>query len=113
MEPKDMTNEELIAQHAEFSGLSERCGTDMKINTALANCYACADELLHRLNEADALRKNNEELRKDKVRLDWLNERKEWNFDINKASYEPYRSRLQIRDAIDASTAKESEASHE
>jgi hypothetical protein len=69
-------------------------------------------ELLRRLDEADALRKENEELRKDKERLDWLN-----NHDETPNWYTAHWTIIStcgnIRAAIDAEKAKESEASHE
>ena len=60
MNPKDMTNEALLdAWLKEMKGDYEH------------GC-PCESEVQRRLDDADALRKENEELRKDKARLDCL-----------------------------------------
>ena len=81
------------------------------------------DNTCQRLNEADALRKENAELRKDKERLDWLDD---GNYGVDPRNIPGVRmdgkrfhclaSRGDwgnLRDAIDAAMAKESEARHE
>ena len=67
MNPKDMTNEELVKNHADARAFAENSDYDLARNGALKVSEDCASELLHRLDEADALRKENEELDK------WLN----------------------------------------
>lgn len=58
MNPKEMTNEEFAA------AVEKRCEFNHE--------GATMTELRRRLNEADALRNENDELRKDKARLDWI-----------------------------------------
>ena len=76
MNPKDMTNKELVKNHAEARAFAENSDYDLATKGALKVSENCADELLRRLNErdelieeCDALRKENEGLRKDKEKL--------------------------------------------
>jgi len=91
---------------------------------ALNYRQAMESELLRRLNEADALRKENEALRKDKERIDFLDD---GNYGIdprnipgvmmNGRRFQCLAGRgdwSSLRDAIDAARlAKESEANHD
>ena len=63
MNPKDMTNKELVKNHAEARAFAENSDYDLARNGALRVSEDCAAELLRRLNEADALRKENESLK--------------------------------------------------
>lgn len=108
MSPKEMTNEDLVKA--------------VRIYDGLMPTLSC--ELLRRLNEADALRKENEELRKDKARLDFLDD---GNYGVDPRNISGVRMDGRrfhclagrgdwntLREAIDAARlAKESEASHD
>ena len=106
MEQKDMTNEQFAA------AVEKRCEFNHEGTTMT--------DLRRRLNEADALRKENEELRRDAARLDWI----ESYQDSTQFGSRPhpishlYTGKL-IRPYIDnqisesARFAKESEASHD
>ena len=121
MNPKDMTKEELIKNHADARAFAENSNYDLARNCALKDSEDCAAELLRRLNEADALRKENEKLRKDKERIDFLDD---GNYGIdprnipgvmmNGRRFHCLAGRgdwSSLRDAIDAARlAKESEA---
>lgn len=91
MNPKDMTNEELV-----FMADTEAGSYDHPI----------AAEIKRRLDEADALRKENEELRKDKEKL--LKDYAELK--VNAALLVACDDALE---SLAAEEAKESEASHE
>ena len=125
MNPKDMTKEQIII------GLSNALCVEINyLNKPDDRVYALnyrlqmEAELLRRLNEADALRKENEELRKDKERIDFLDD---GNYGIdprnipgvmmNGRRFHCLAGRgdwSSLRDAIDAARlAKESEAIHE
>lgn len=67
-----MTNEELVKHHADARAFAENSDYDLAIKGAIKVSEDCASELLRRLNDADALRKENEELRKDRKRIDFL-----------------------------------------
>jgi len=122
---KDMTKEQVII------GLSDALRVEINRSNkpddrvyALNYRQAMESELLRRLNEADALRKENEALRKDKERIDFLDD---GNYGIdprnipgvmmNGRRFHCLAGRgdwSSLRDAIDAARlAKESEASHD
>ena len=63
MNPKDMNKEELIKSHADARAFAENSDYDLARNGALRVSEDCAAELLRRLTEADALRKENAKLR--------------------------------------------------
>ena len=65
MNPKDMTNEQLVEDLWAAAG-------DESFDYARTN--TAKYEIERRLGEADALRKENEELRKDKERIDFLDD---------------------------------------
>jgi hypothetical protein len=68
--PKDMTNKESLRK---ISQIGFGLGNNKKTNSELLDEFSSVyDELLRRLDEADALRKENEGLRKDKARLDLI-----------------------------------------
>lgn len=108
MSPKEMTNEEFAA------AVEKRCEFNHDGVTMT--------ELRRRLDEADALRKENEELRKDKARLDFLDD---GNYGVDPRNISGVRMDGRrfhclagrgdwntLREAIDAARlAKESEAS--
>ena len=125
MNPKDMTKEQVII------GLSDALRVEINRSNkpddrvyALNYRQAMESELLRRLNEADALRKENEALRKDKERIDFLDD---GNYGIdprnipgvmmNGRRFQCLAGRgdwSSLRDAIDAARlAKESEANHD
>ena len=125
MNKKDMTKEQVII------GLSDALRVEINRSNkpddrvyALNYRQAMESELLRRLNEADALRKENEALRKDKERIDFLDD---GNYGIdprnipgvmmNGRRFHCLAGRgdwSSLRDAIDAARlAKESEASHD
>ena len=68
MEPKDMTRE--LSKQSDLSLMMRIRDLDIPMGAYWGN--PIITELLRRLKEADALRKENAELRKDKARLDWL-----------------------------------------
>ena len=74
MSPREMKNEELVKHHADARAFAENSGYDLAIKGAMKVSEECASEILRRLNEIDTLRKENEELRKDKKRLDFLDD---------------------------------------
>lgn len=119
MELKDMTNEQIVRAHQD--GVVKACTPFANYGDSIKGPR---DELLRRLNEADALRKENEKLRKDKERIDFLDD---GNYGIdprnipgvmmNGRRFHCLAGRgdwSSLRDAIDAARlAKESEASHD
>lgn len=109
MNPKDMTNEALLdAWLKEMKGDYEH------------GC-PCESEVQRRLDDADALRKENKELRKDKERLDWMDKLEPNAFYMLSLFRHADGSILviadgskPIREHLDyARIPKESEASHE
>ena len=122
MNKKDMTKEQVII------GLSDALRVEINRSNkpddrvyALNYRQAMESELLRRLVEADALRKENEELRKDKERLDWMDKLEPNAFYMLSLFRHADGSILVIADGSkpirehldNASKAKESEASHE
>ena len=69
MEPKDMTNNDLVKHHADARAFAENSDYDLAKRGALKVSEDCGIELLRRLNEADALRKENAELRNAHAKL--------------------------------------------
>lgn len=168
MNPEEMTNEELVKHHADARAFAENSDYDLAVKGSMKVSEDCASELLRRLNEVDALRKEvaelkdrlyensslaanerelhklqldalrkeNEELRKDKARLDFIeaffgrvhpdawpamngpyNMMGSWKWDFTEGLSSSYRGALvlghgeTLREAIDAARlAKESEA---
>ena len=73
MNPKDMTGRALfIASKDSYSSKKQHAG--ISLLNWIKDQEAIELELLRRLDEADALRKENEELRKDKERIDFLDD---------------------------------------
>ena len=70
MEPKDMTRE--LSKQSDLSLMMRIRDLDIPRGTYWGN--PIITELLRRLNEADALRKENAELSKDKERIDFLDD---------------------------------------
>lgn len=71
MEPKDMTNEQLAEYPRDFTSQDLLSATveDIQNQPFSSRCKAECDELLRRLNEADALRKENAIIRADNADL--------------------------------------------
>ena len=105
MNPKNMTKEELIKSHADARAFAENSDYDLARNGALKVSEDCASELLHRLDEIDALRKENEELR------DALIDARSW-MDAGMFEDVPPQYTAMVAN-VDAMLSKESEASHE
>jgi len=70
MKPEEMTNEELIINAC--NGYVFALGKEAVDAPEIIESDETSGELLRRLNERDALHKENEELRKDKDRMNWL-----------------------------------------
>lgn len=126
MNPREMTNEQLLdAFYASGRGAGIQNGL-VRSMESIAIEYekrvAVKTELPRRLNELDALRKENEELRRDKARLDFLDD---GNYGVDPRNITGVRMDGRrfhclagrgdwntLREAIDAARlAKESEAS--
>lgn len=97
MSPKDMTNEELFIKTQHRPLVSDTC----EFNAWSDVCV----ELLYRLNEADALRKENAGLR------DALIDARSW-MDAGMFEDVPPQYTAMVAN-VDAMLSKESEASHE
>lgn len=124
MNPKDMTNKQLLLQAVADIQKARREFMEEDVPCIGVPKDSCDAELLRRLDEADALRKENEALRKDKERIDFLDD---GNYGIDPRSIPGVTMNgrrfhclagrgdwSSLRDAIDAARlAKESEASHE
>lgn len=102
MNPKDMTDEELVKNHAEARAFAENSDYDLAAKGALKVSENCAYELLRRL---DAIRKENEELR------DALIDARSW-MDAGMFEDVPPQYTAMVAN-VDAMLSKESEASHE
>jgi hypothetical protein len=116
-----MTNKELVSEALATMLAIGECYEDQEDERELEN--AIRIELLRRLDEADALRKENEELRKDEERMDFLSNpdrRVSQSHYRNGVAYEVIgcfgeclRMVIDTEMRHDAAKAKESEASHD
>lgn len=102
MEPKDMTNE--LSKQSDLSLMMRLRDLDIPRGSYWENTIII--ELLRRINEADALRKENEELRKGHAKL--LKDYAELR--VNAALLVACDDALESLEDVDA---KEAEASHE
>ena len=71
MNPKDMTKDSYIPSEARMTNEELLRGLPGEAYLRY-NKDAIYNEIVRRLNESDTLRKENEELREDKARLDWI-----------------------------------------
>ena len=111
MEPKDMTNEQLAEYPRDFTSQDLLSATveDIQNQPFSSRCKAECDELLRRLNEADALRKENEEL---KEKIYFFARTFRCYADEAFRFYEKHHL-VRETDETRAATANESEASHD